>query len=230
MDIHSAVLLDLDGTLVDTAPDIFEAVSRMLRDQGAPPLPFDTIRGFIGNGVAALVRRVVQASRGACLDEALALALFHRHYRDTNGRYGHVFPGVREGLQALRRAGYRLGCVTNKPQGPTAALLHIHALAHCFDVVLCGDSLAQMKPHPEPLLQACRTLHVSPARSVLVGDSHVDVAAAKAAHMPAVIVRYGYPGADGHAAMQCAAFIDSLEDLPAVLEGKTAALSARPHV
>jgi phosphoglycolate phosphatase len=215
MDVPAAraVLIDLDGTLVDTAPDIVEAVNRVLQDWGAPPLPFDTVRGFIGNGVPVLIRRVVQASSDAGLDEGLALALFHRHYRDTNGRFGQVFPGVREGLRALRQAGYRLGCVTNKPELAASALLDIHALAPWFDVVVAGDSLAQMKPDPAPLLHACRVLHASPGRCMLVGDSPVDVAAARAAQMPVYIVRYGYPGADGHGGMQCDGFIDSLEDV-----------------
>jgi phosphoglycolate phosphatase len=222
-----AVLIDLDGTLVDTAPDIVEAVNRMLLDWEERPLPFDTVRGFIGNGVPALIRRVLRAS-AAGLDEGLALALFHRHYRDTNGRFGQVFPGVREGLRTLRQAGCRLGCVTNKPQAATAALLDIHALAPWFDVVVAGDSLAQMKPDPEPLLHACRALHASPTCCVLVGDSAVDVAAARAARMPAYIVRYGYPGAEGHQAMECDGFIDSLEDLAAVLEQIHAPRSAAP--
>jgi phosphoglycolate phosphatase len=229
-----AVLVDLDGTLVDTAPDIVEAVNRMLLDRDAPPLPFDTIRGFIGNGVPTLIRRVLQESRAAGLDanldEQLALALFQRHYRDSNGRIGQVFPGVREGLQALRQAGYRLGCVTNKPEAATAALLDIHALAPWFEVVVAGDTLAQMKPDPAPLLHACRALHASPERCVLVGDSAVDVAAARAARTPVYIVRYGYPGAGGHEAMQCDGVIDSLEDLPAVLDASASALSARRHV
>ena len=211
-----AVLFDLDGTLVDTAPDIAEAVNRMLLDRGAPPLPLATVRGFIGNGMPTLIRRVLQESHAADLDEPLARALFHRHYRDTNGRIGQVFPGVRVGLQSLQQAGYRLGCVTNKPQADTAALLQIHALAACFDVVVAGDTLPQMKPHPAPLLHACRALDAAPEHCVLVGDSAVDIAAAQAAHMAVLIVRYGYPGADGHDTMQCEAFIDSLEDLPAV--------------
>jgi phosphoglycolate phosphatase len=228
-----AVLFDLDGTLVDTAPDIVEAVSRMLLEWGVVPLPFETVRGFIGNGVPTLVRRVLQES-SVHLDEGLALMVFHRHYRDTNGRFGQVFTGVRQGLQALQAAGWRLGCVTNKPQLATVTLLDIHALSPWFDVVVAGDSLAQIKPDPAPLLHACRALHASPESCVLVGDSPVDVAAARAARMPVLIVRYGYPGAGGHGAMQCDGFIDSLEDLPAVLGGlgspRETALSARPHV
>ena len=212
------VLIDLDGTLVDTAPDIVEAAARMLRELGAAPLPFKTVRSFIGNGVPTLVRRVLAASALAtAANEQHAMDLFHRHYEDTNGRFGRVFPGVVAGLDALRSAGYRLGCVTNKPHLPTAALLASTALAPYFEVVIAGDTIAQMKPDPEPLLHACRLLDTDPALCVLVGDSHVDVAAALAACMPVYIVRYGYPGPDGHAGMRGTAWIDSLAELPALL-------------
>ena len=212
-----ALLVDLDGTLVDTAPDIFDAALRTLRELGTPPLPFDTVRGFIGNGVPALVRRVLRASGNKGLDERRALALFHHHYRATNGRASSVFPGVREGLHALRQAGRRLACVTNKPHAATAELLEIHALAAWFDVVVAGDTLERMKPDPAPLPHACERLGAQPGRTLLVGDSGVDVAAARAARMPAAIVRYGYPGMDGIDLTQCDALIDSLEELPARL-------------
>jgi phosphoglycolate phosphatase len=172
--------------------------------------------------VPTLVRRVLQTSRTVRIDEALALALFYRHYRDTNGRYGQVFPGVREGLQALKQAGWGLGCVTNKPSALTAALLDIHGLATWFDVVVAGDTLGRMKPDPAPLLHACRVLNVSAEHCMLVGDSAVDVAAARAAQMPGVIVRYGYPGADGYEGMQCDGFIHTLAELPAILDTRIA--------
>lgn len=211
-----AILIDLDGTLVDSAPDIAEAVRRMLIESGVAPLPFDTVRSFIGNGVPNLIRRVLAAS-AACLGEPAAMALFLRHYRDTNGRFGHVYPGVREGLQALQKEGFGLACVTNKPLAPTIALLAAHDLAPWFKVVVAGDSLDLMKPDPAPLLHACRGLDASPAHCVMVGDSTVDVAAARAARMPVYIMRYGYPGPDGHAGMQCDALIDSFTELPAIL-------------
>jgi phosphoglycolate phosphatase len=217
-----AVLIDLDGTLVDTAPDLAEAANRMLGALGAAPLPFATLKGFIGNGVPALVRRVLAAAALApVVDEEDALRLFHRHYEDTNGRFGTVFPGVVDGLGALRDAGYQLGCVTNKPRGATVALLALTGLAGYFEVVVAGDSIAQMKPDPEPLLHACRAIGADPAQGMLVGDSGVDVAAALAAHMPVYIVRYGYPGPDGHAAMRGAVFIDSLAELRALLAAAT---------
>ena len=212
------VLIDLDGTLVDTAPDIVEAAARMVQALGAAPLPFKTVSGFIGNGVPTLVRRVLAASAIApAVDEQRAQSLFHRHYEETNGRFGAVFPGVLEGLNTLRQAGYRLGCVTNKPQAPTRVLLAMTGLAPYFEVVVAGDSIAQLKPHPEPLLHACRAMGTDPALCVLVGDSGVDVAAALAARMPVYIVRYGYPGPDGHAGMYGATFIDSLAEMPALL-------------
>ncbi|MFC3107490.1 phosphoglycolate phosphatase [Undibacterium arcticum] len=213
-----AVLIDLDGTLVDTAPDIVEAASRMLQELGAPPLPVKTVSGFIGNGVPNLVRRVLEASAiKSAVQEHQALTLFYRHYRDTNGRFGQIFSGVRDGLTALQQAGYRLACVTNKPHAFTEPLLALTGLAAYFEVVVAGDSIAQMKPDPEPLLHACRQMQVDPALCVLVGDSEVDVAAARAARMPVYIVRYGYPGPDGYSGMQCDALIESFDELPALL-------------
>jgi phosphoglycolate phosphatase len=216
--LRHAVLIDLDGTLVDTAPDIVAATNRMLQQLHAAPLPFNTVTGFIGNGVAHLVRRVLQVSElGSAVQEQHAQRLFYENYRDTNGRFGQVFPGVRSGLTSLQQAGYQLGCVTNKPLAFTEALLQLTGLAAYFEVVVAGDSIAQMKPDPAPLLHACRQMQADPALCVLVGDSAVDVAAARAAHMPVYIVRYGYPGAGGYDGMQCDALIESFTELPALL-------------
>lgn len=214
----TAVLIDLDGTLVDSAPDIVEAANRMLAELGSAPLPFDTVAGFIGRGVPNLVRRVLETAQLAPrADAAGAEALFHRHYADTNGRLGSVFPGVEAGLGALRREGYRLACVTNKPRALAAPLLALTGLAAYLEVLVAGDSIAQMKPDPEPLRHACRLLDVDPAQGVLVGDSPVDVAAARAAGMAVCLVRYGYAGPDGPAALGADALVDSMEALPALL-------------
>ena len=118
-----AILIDLDGTLVDSASDIAAAANRMLAGLGAPPLPGDTVRGFIGNGVPTLVRRVLAASpQLPDPDQDRALAAFYRHYSDCNGRHGAPYPGVLQGLSTLHRLGYRLACVTNKPQVHTLPL------------------------------------------------------------------------------------------------------------
>jgi phosphoglycolate phosphatase len=215
---HHAVLIDLDGTMVDTAPDIAAAVARMLEDFGAAPLPSDVVASFIGNGVARLVQRSLTA---AGIDERCdaddARRVFERHYADTNGRLGCVFPGVTAGLRALRQSGYRSACVTNKPQALAAALLTRTGLADYLDVLVAGDMLESMKPSPEPLWHACRLLDIEFARCALVGDSPVDVAAARAAGLPVFIVSYGYAGAAGAEGLRCDAMIDSFEALPAML-------------
>jgi phosphoglycolate phosphatase len=213
-----AVLIDLDGTMVDTAPDIAAAVGRMLEELGAAPLPLDTVSGFIGNGVANLVRRSLEAAnmRERCDIEG-AQRLFERHYTDTNGQIGQVFPGVTAGLRELRASGYRCACVTNKPQALAAALLTRTGLAGYLDVLVAGDTLASMKPSPEPYWHACRLLDSEPAHCVVVGDSPVDVAAARAAGLPVFIVSYGYAGQGGAHALRCDALIDSFEALPAML-------------
>ncbi len=191
----------------------------MLADLGSPALPFDTVAGFIGRGVPNLVRRVLETAQLAPrVSAADAEALFHRHYVETNGRIGSVFPGVEAGLDALRRQGYRLACVTNKPRALRRRLLAMTGLAAFLEVLVAGDSIAQMKPDPEPLRHACRLLDVDPAHGLLVGDSPVDVAAARAASMPVCLVRYGYAGPGGPAALGADALVDSLEALPALLK------------
>jgi phosphoglycolate phosphatase len=216
-----AVLIDLDGTMVDTAPDIVAAVSCMLADFGVTPLPFDTVTGFIGNGVANLVRRSLEA---AGMDERFdierARLVFEQHYANTNGRLSRVFPGVKAGLQELRHKGYRNACVTNKPQSLAAPLLTSTGLADYLDVLVAGDTIASMKPSPEPLWHACRLLDADPGCCAVVGDSPVDVAAARAARLPVFIVKYGYAGPGGADALRCDGLIDSFEALPAILAAR----------
>jgi phosphoglycolate phosphatase len=217
-DTSPALLIDLDGTLVDSAPDIAEAANRMLRELGAPILPFETIRGFIGRGVPNLVRRVLASSDTlSAVSQTDAQAIFHKHYGDTNGRYSAIFPGVLAGLASFRGAGHPLACVTNKPRMQTAALLRATGLDAYFDVVVAGDSLPQMKPDPAPLRFACDRLGIDARHSVMIGDSEVDVAAAAAAGIPVYIVSYGYPGPGGLAALPAARIIDSFSELPALL-------------
>jgi phosphoglycolate phosphatase len=215
---RNAVLIDLDGTMVDTAPDIVAAANSMLKDFDAMPLPFDTVSGFIGNGVANLVRRSLEtAGLGQRVDIARALPVFEQHYAHTNGRLGRVFPGVAAGLRALRQKGYRSACVTNKPEALAAALLNRTGLANYLDVLVAGDTLTRMKPSPEPLWHACHLLDVEPGHGAMVGDSPVDVAAARAAGLPVFIVSYGYAGAGGADSLDCDALIDSFEALPTIL-------------
>lgn len=222
-----AVLIDLDGTMVDSAPDIVEAANRMLGELGALPMPAAQVASFIGNGVPTLVSRLLEASPTLKqVDAAAAQKMFYRHYHDTNGRYSRLFPDVITGLAALKHAGYRLACVTNKPADYTEALLQAFGLDPYLQAVVAGDSIAQMKPDPAPLLHACALLDVPLQAAVMVGDSHVDVAAARAAPMPCFIVRYGYPGPGGLAALNADLLIDSFLELPALLEPSRGALQS----
>jgi phosphoglycolate phosphatase len=219
-----ALLIDLDGTLVDSAPDIVTAANHMLRELNAPPLPFETVSGFIGKGVPNLVRRVLESRDSLSgIAETDAQAIFYKHYRETNGRFSSVYPGVLAGLDAFQRAGFRLACVTNKPLALTEALLRLMGLASYFEVIVAGDSLPEMKPHPSPLFAACAQLGVKPWHSVLIGDSGVDAAAAQAAGMPVYLVSYGYPGPNGVGVLKCEAVIDSFIELPALLAGEKTA-------
>ncbi|MES2026666.1 MAG: phosphoglycolate phosphatase [Pseudomonadota bacterium] len=188
-----AVLFDLDGTLIDTAPDIVAAANCMLDELQARPLPFDKIAGFIGNGVPTLVQRILDASALEPELHTVALASFNRHYAETNGRFGRLFPGVQACLAGLRAANYRLACVTNKPLAFALPLLQMHHIDIHFGIIVGGDSLASMKPAPEPLWHACHVLDVAPRHACMVGDSGVDVAAAQAAEVPVLIVRHGAP-------------------------------------
>ena len=222
-----AVLVDLDGTMVDSAPDIAAAANRMLTELGAAPLPLATVRGFIGRGVANLVRQVLAATPAlAAVDEAAALALFERHYIACNGRHSTVFPGVLPGLCLLRRLGYRLACVTNKPRTFAVPLLDALGLSSCLDAVVCADAAMPLKPDPALLMAACRRFHAHPADCVMVGDSAVDAAAAARAGMPVYLVRYGYPGEAGPGGLRCDGYLDEIGDLAALLGHGAVGLSA----
>lgn len=210
-----ALLIDLDGTMVDTAPDLAAAAALMLAGLGREPLALATVAGFIGDGVPTLVARVLAAAGLAgTADAAAAEASFMRHYAGTNGRHGRAYPGAPDGVAALRRAGFRLACVTNKPQALAEALLRTCGLLSHFDRVVGGDTPAGLKPSAGPLLHACRLLGVAPQRALMVGDSAIDVAAARAAGMPVWLVRHGYPGAGAAGAD---AYLDDLGQLAARL-------------
>ncbi|MDL2357013.1 MAG: phosphoglycolate phosphatase [Pseudomonadota bacterium] len=213
-----AVLVDLDGTMVDTAPDLAEAVNAMLAELGCAPMTAAAVGAFIGHGAPRLVARVLAAAGlAASVGQADAEALFYRHYARTNGRYGAPYAGVRAGLAALGAAGYRLACVTNKPIAFAEALLESTGLRRHFAAVVGGDSIAAMKPSPQPLLHACALLGVDPLHALMVGDSAVDAAAAHAAGMPVWLVSYGYPGQADAGALRDARQIDSLEQLAPLL-------------
>lgn len=189
-----AVLLDLDGTLLDTAPDIVAAANAMLAEQGLQPLPAGTVRDFIGQGIPRLVERCLQACGLPlpCARLEPALRSFGAHYSRLNGTASTPFPGVPEALARLRGAGLRLACVTNKATAFTTPLLAKSGLAPFFDTVVTSEQAGERKPHPAPFLVACERLGVAPADAVVVGDSTNDALAGRAAGCRVLLVSYGY--------------------------------------
>jgi phosphoglycolate phosphatase len=203
-----AVLLDLDGTLLDTAPDIAAAANAMLAEQRLAPLPLATVRDFIGSGIPALVERCLLA-RGAVPGES-ALRSFRAHYQVLNGAAAAPFPGVVAALGRMRAAQLRLACVTNKASAFALPLLDKSALAALLDIVVTADQVGRRKPDPEPFLHACRTLGVGAAQAMVIGDSANDAEGARAAGCPVLLVSYGYSEGRDVRAIECDGVVDSL--------------------
>ena len=194
-----AVMIDLDGTLLDTIPDLAAAANGMLTELNMPVLPEATIRNYVGKGIANLIERTLTNSMDGKPDADLfqrAVPVYERTYREVNGKYTTMYPGVQEGLDLLRAQGYPLACVTNKSERFTLPLLDYVSLSRYFECVVAGDTLPQKKPDPEPLLHACKKLNVAPNEMLMIGDSLNDAQAARSAGCPVFCVTYGYN--EGH--------------------------------
>lgn len=189
-----AVLFDLDGTLLDTAPDLAAAANAMLAEERLARLPITTVRQFIGSGLSKLVERCLAVS-GISNDEkrlARAVQSFERHYERLNGTAAEPFPGVLEALERLRAARLRLACVTNKAAAFTLPLLEKSGLAHFFDAVVTADHVGRRKPDPEPFRYASGILGIVPEECLVIGDSANDAEGARAAGCRVLLVSYGY--------------------------------------
>jgi phosphoglycolate phosphatase len=190
-----AALIDLDGTLLDTAPDLAAAANATLAEFGWPPLPAQTVRDFVGKGIAHLVRRALEASAGAPPEDATfdaACARFAAHYARLNGVAARPFDGVVDGLEDMKRKGLRLACVTNKLAAFTEPLLVASGLRGFFDCVVTSDRAGARKPDPAIFLDACRRLEVQPVEACVIGDSANEAAGARAAGCRFLLVPYGY--------------------------------------
>lgn len=190
-----AAIIDLDGTMVHTAPDFHVAVNRMRADLSLAPLDIETIANFVGKGTENLLRRVLGLDFAADEVEVRfveALASYEKHYVAINGVYSTIYPGVQEGLEAMQAKGLRLACVTNKPIAFAAPLLEKNGLRQYFEVVYGGDSLPKKKPDPYPLLKVCEDFALRPQQVVAIGDSSNDAQAARAAGCRVLNVPYGY--------------------------------------
>ena len=187
-----AVIVDLDGTMVDTVGDFDVALNAMLSDHGLPPVDRAFIERTVGKGSEHLIRSTLaQVGAEPGLYDT-AWARYQRHYLAINGQHSAVYPGVVDGLQRLADAGLQLACLTNKPTAFARPLLAAKGLDGFFAHVFGGDAFARKKPDPLPLLETCRALGTLPAHTLMVGDSSNDAQAARAAGCPVVLVNYGY--------------------------------------
>ncbi|QGU33818.1 phosphoglycolate phosphatase [Thermochromatium tepidum] len=189
------ILIDLDGTLVDSVPDLAYCVDAMLARLGRPARGEAAVRTWVGNGVERLVRRALSGRLDGEPDEAdyqRAYPIFLELYAENTCNRSALYPGVREGLEFLREAGYPLGCVTNKAARFTEPLLQQLGIRDFFSIVISGDSLPRQKPDPLPLIHAAGHFGVKPEESLMIGDSVSDVTAARAAGFRIICTSYGY--------------------------------------
>lgn len=187
-----AVLFDLDGTLLDTAPDMAAAINALRAEHSLPPLPFASIRPFVSHGATALVRLGFPQAPEAEFD--VLRERFLSLYRGCLAEETQLFAGMAELLATLEQARIPWGIVTNKPTWLTEPLLEALQLRERAAALVCGDTFAERKPHPRPLLHAASQLAVAAQSCIYVGDAERDVRAARAAQMRALVARFGYIG------------------------------------
>ena len=215
------ILIDVDGTLVDSVPDLAFCVDSMMTQLGRAPWGEERVRDWVGNGVERLVKRALVGKLKGEPEEAdfeRAYPIFLDLYAENTSKRSCLYPGVREGIDLLKAGGYKLGCVTNKAAQFTEPLLRELGLYDDFSIVISGDTLAQKKPDPAPLLHAAEFFGCQPENALMIGDSVSDVAAARAAGFQIVCMSYGYNhGVDIREAGPDAV-IDSLVEIYPLLE------------
>lgn len=213
-----AAIVDLDGTMVDTLDDFAVALNRMLEELSLPGIDRPAIEHMVGKGSEHLIGSVLSHVQAEPSLYESAWQSYQKHYLAINGRHSTVYPGVVEGLQALRRGGLKLACLTNKPAAFAAPLLEAKGLAGYFDFLFGGDAFERKKPDPLPLLKACEALGCAPADTLMIGDSSNDARAARAAGCPVLLVTYGYNHGEPVRAVPAHGFVDSLAEVAAWVE------------
>ena len=219
------ILIDVDGTLVDSVPDLAYCVDELMKALGRPVHGEAKVRNWVGNGVERLVRRaLIGQLDGEPPDEdyARAYPIFLELYAENTSKRSRLYPGIREGIDWLKSQGYLLGCVTNKAAQFTLPLLEDLGVRDDFGIVVSGDTLPVKKPDPAPLLHAARELGVAPAEALMVGDSVSDVKAARAAGFQIVCMSYGYNHGVDIRTAEPDAVIDSLVELEGLLPAPAA--------
>ncbi|MCU7796848.1 MAG: phosphoglycolate phosphatase [Candidatus Thiodiazotropha sp. (ex Myrtea spinifera)] len=215
------ILIDVDGTLVDSVPDLAYCVDEMMKQLGRPAHGETKVRDWVGNGVERLVRRALIGQLNGEPDEAdfkRAYPIFLDLYAVNTSQRSALYPGIRDGLDYLKLKGYRLGCVTNKAAQFTLPLLKDLGVHDDFEIVIAGDTLPKKKPDPLPLLHAAEQLGVVPADALMIGDSQSDVKAARAAGFQIVCMSYGYNHGEDIRNYNPDAVIDTLTEIRSLLE------------
>lgn len=223
-----AVIVDLDGTMVDTLGDFEEALNRTLADLDLPPVTRALLERTVGKGSEHLIRSVlahqltlpeVTGLSNVCSARSVdtlyepAWQRYQHHYHRINGQFSAMYPGVTEGLKALQATGLKMACLTNKPLAFAQGLLKAKALDGYFGWVFGGDSFERKKPDPMPLRGTCAAMGVAPAQALMVGDSQNDAQAARAAGCPVALVTYGYNHGQPIAQAPHDLLVDSLREL-----------------
>jgi phosphoglycolate phosphatase len=212
-----AIIFDLDGTLVDSALDLQNAVNTLLDGEGLRTVALDEVKSMIGDGVTKLVERALARTGG---DLSRLPVLAHRFltiYEADASRHTETYPGVLDTLEGLRRLGLRLALVTNKPQAATISILTSLRLNPFFDAIVGGDTLPERKPHPASILLALEQLGIQPEAALMVGDNYHDVQAARAAGLRAFVVTYGYSHKP-HAELGADRLLESMSELLPIAE------------
>ncbi len=215
-----AVVLDLDGTMLDTVPDLALAVDRTMVGLNLSTRGEANVRRWVGNGIDNLIRRALANDMTGDIDDELfrlARPIFMEAYRKQNGKRTRIYPGVKQGLGFLSGLGIRLACLTNKAEAFTLPLLEEMGLAERFEIVVGGDTLAARKPDPLPLRYIAAQFGLPPGEILLVGDSVTDVKTARAAGCPVACVNYGYNHGHDIASAEPDAVLNSLAEISGLL-------------
>jgi phosphoglycolate phosphatase len=223
------VIVDLDGTMVDTLGDFAVALNMMLVDLDLPAIDRLTVEKMVGKGSEHLIRsalRHVSPDKFAMNSEAVeaiypqAWDRYQHHYLHINGCHSQVYPGVVDGLRQLRERGLKMACLTNKPQSFAEPLLASKGLDGFFTWVFGGDAFERKKPDPLPLLKTCEAMGIEPRHTLMVGDSSNDAQAARAAGCPVVLMTYGYNHGVSVDAVDCDGRLNALTELNALLSAR----------
>jgi len=209
------VIFDLDGTLIDSVPDLASSVNRALEELGRESFPEETVREWVGNGAQTLIRCALglQESDGGDLFKE-ALALFLDHYSKNLTEKTILYPGVEETLERVASCGLKMAVATNKPEPFVKPILEHFTILHRFDQIVGAETVPRKKPHPDPLLHICKNLGIEPSETLMVGDSKNDILAAKSAGIGSVAVSWGYNYGEDIALYAPDHIIESLEELP----------------